>query len=112
MNAEVFVTASITASEARAKLHRLIDETAESHRPVWISGRRGDAVLIAAEDWQASQETLCLLANPWHSRIDQGGDDRASASERNGARLVSDDSGSVVYAKSALKEAKSLQRPA
>ncbi len=55
---------SITASEARAGLYRLIDQTAESHQPVLISGKRSNAVLVSAEDWSAIQETLYLLAIP------------------------------------------------
>jgi prevent-host-death family protein len=54
----------ITASEARASLYRLIDETSESHQPILISGKRSSAVLVSAEDWQAIQETLYLLAVP------------------------------------------------
>lgn len=54
----------LTASEARANFYRLIDEAAESHRPVHISGKRGDAVLLSAEDWDAIQETLYLLSVP------------------------------------------------
>jgi len=55
---------TLTASEARAKLYRLIDEAAASHQPVLISGKRNKAVLIAEEDWQAVQETLFLLSVP------------------------------------------------
>jgi prevent-host-death family protein len=55
---------TLTASEARANLYRLIDQTAESHEPVLIAGKRNDAVLVSAEDWQAIQETLFLLAVP------------------------------------------------
>jgi prevent-host-death family protein len=58
------MTVPITASEARASLYRLIDQTAESHQPVLISGKRSSAVLISAEDWQAIQETLYLLSIP------------------------------------------------
>lgn len=54
----------ITATEARANLYRLIDETAESHQPLLISGKRNKAVLIAEEDWEAIQETLFLLSVP------------------------------------------------
>jgi antitoxin YefM len=54
----------VTASEARANLYRLIDETNESHQPVVISGRRSSAVLLAAQDWDAIQETLYLLSVP------------------------------------------------
>jgi antitoxin YefM len=55
---------SITASEARAGLYRLIDEAAQSHQPIMISGKRSNAVLLSADDWNAIQETLYLLAVP------------------------------------------------
>ena len=55
---------TLTASEARADLYRLIDQTAESHQPILISGKRSSAVLLSAEDWQAIQETLYLLSVP------------------------------------------------
>jgi prevent-host-death family protein len=55
---------TLTASEARANLYRLIDQTVESHQPIIISGRRNSAVLLSAEDWSAIQETLFLLAVP------------------------------------------------
>lgn len=55
---------TLTASEARANLYRLIDQTVESHEPVMISGKRNSAVLLSAEDWSAIQETLYLLAVP------------------------------------------------
>mgnify|MGYP006159758605 CR=1 FL=1 len=55
---------TLTASEARANLYRLMDQTAESHQPVTIVGKRHDSVLVSAEDWQAIQETLHLLSVP------------------------------------------------
>lgn len=54
----------ITAREARSKLYRLIDETAESHQPIFIMGKRNKAVLVSEEDWSAIQETLHLLSVP------------------------------------------------
>ena len=54
----------LTASEARANLYRLIDQIADEHRPILISGKRSNALLIAEEDWAAIQETLFLLAVP------------------------------------------------
>lgn len=56
--------AVITASEARANLYRLIDQTAESHQPIVIAGKRSSAVLVSEEDWQAIQETMFLLSIP------------------------------------------------
>ncbi len=55
---------TLKASVARANFYRLIDETAESHQPIIISGKRSSAVLISSEDWSAIQETLFLLAVP------------------------------------------------
>jgi prevent-host-death family protein len=56
--------AGITATEARSNLYRLIDETAASHEPVIILGKRNNAILISEEDWSAVQETLYLLSAP------------------------------------------------
>ena len=55
---------TISASEARANLYRLIDQAASSHQPLLISGKRNKAVLISEEDWTAIQETLFLLSVP------------------------------------------------
>jgi prevent-host-death family protein len=55
---------TLTASEARANLYRLIDQAAESHTPVFISGKRRAAVLVSEEDWNAIQESLFLLSIP------------------------------------------------
>ncbi|HCO49268.1 MAG TPA: type II toxin-antitoxin system prevent-host-death family antitoxin, partial [Spirochaetaceae bacterium] len=56
--------ASLTASAARSKLYRLIDQVNESHEPIMISGKRGNAVLVAEDDWKAIQETLYLISIP------------------------------------------------
>ena len=55
---------TVTASTARAGLYRLIDQAAQSHQPVIISGKRANAVLVSEEDWSSIQETLYLLAIP------------------------------------------------
>lgn len=55
---------TLSASEARANLYRLIDEAAESHTPIRIKGKRNSAVLVSAEDWAAVQETIHLLSVP------------------------------------------------
>ena len=56
--------AIFNVTEARSRLYNLIDETAESHEPIIISGKRGNAVLISEEDWNAISETLNLLSVP------------------------------------------------
>lgn len=55
---------TLTASEARTNLYRLMDQCAESHQPILISGKRTNSVLVSAEDWEAIQETLYLLSVP------------------------------------------------
>jgi len=55
---------TLTATEARSKLYRLIDEAASSHEPIVITGKRGSAVLVSEDDWRAIQETLFLLNIP------------------------------------------------
>jgi len=55
---------TVTASEARSNLYRLIDDTAASHEPVLITGKRSNAILLSEQDWAAVQETLYLLSVP------------------------------------------------
>ena len=54
----------VNATQARANLYKLIDEANEGHEPITITGKRGNAVLIAEEDWSAINETLFLLSIP------------------------------------------------
>jgi len=55
---------TITVTEARAKLYKLLDEVADSHEPVLITGKRANAVLISESDWRAIEETMYLLSIP------------------------------------------------
>lgn len=55
---------TLNATEARTKLYHLIDETTETHKPIVITGKRGNAVLVSEEDWNAINETLFLLSVP------------------------------------------------
>ncbi|MDF1692965.1 MAG: type II toxin-antitoxin system Phd/YefM family antitoxin [Zhongshania sp.] len=55
---------TLNATEARSKLYALIDETSTSHQPIIITGKRGNAVLLSEDDWNAVNETLHLLSIP------------------------------------------------
>jgi antitoxin YefM len=55
---------TVTATEARRLLYKLLDDVSESHEPVQITGRRSNAVLVSEDDWRAVQETLHLLSIP------------------------------------------------
>jgi len=51
-------------TEARSSLYKLIDQTADSHDPIVITGKRHNAVLLSEDDWSAINETLYLLSTP------------------------------------------------
>ena len=55
---------TISATEARKQLYKLLDDVAQSHEPIQITGRRGSAVLVSEDDWRAVQETLLLVSIP------------------------------------------------
>ena len=54
----------LSVTEARANLYKLIDDASVNHEPVVITGKRGNAVLLAEDDWNAINETLHLLSVP------------------------------------------------
>ena len=55
---------TITATSARNKLYSLIDEANDSHIPIQITGKRGNAVLVSEDDWKAIAETIHLSSIP------------------------------------------------
>ncbi len=55
---------TLTVTEARSKLYKLLDDVAESHEPILITGKRTNAVLISEADWRAIEETMYLLSVP------------------------------------------------
>jgi antitoxin YefM len=59
---------AITASEARKKLFPLIEQVNNDRIPVEITSRRGDAVLLSRQDFDALEETAHLLRSPANAR--------------------------------------------
>jgi len=55
---------TLSVSEARSKLYRLLDQVSETHVPALITGKRSNAVLVSEDDWNSIQETLYLLSIP------------------------------------------------
>jgi len=55
---------TVTATKARGNLYSLINEVRESHEPIQITGKQGNAVLICEEDWRSIRETLFLHSIP------------------------------------------------
>lgn len=58
------ITKSVSVTQARANIFKLIDETNESHSPIVITGKKNSAVMLSLEDWNAIEETLYLNSIP------------------------------------------------
>ena len=53
---------TLTVTQARNNLYKLIDQIAKESEPIHITGKRKNAVLISEDDWSSIQETLYLLS--------------------------------------------------
>jgi antitoxin YefM len=54
----------VSATEARKRLDALIEEVGQSHEPVLIIGKQGNAALLGEDHWRAILETLHLVSIP------------------------------------------------
>lgn len=59
---------AITASEARKNLFPLIEQVNDDRQPIEITSKRGAAVLLSKEDYDALTETAFLLRVPANAR--------------------------------------------
>ncbi|HEY6428714.1 MAG TPA: type II toxin-antitoxin system prevent-host-death family antitoxin [Acidimicrobiales bacterium] len=59
---------AMTASEARKNLFPLIEQVNNDRRPIEITSKRGDAVLMSRADYEALEETAYLLRSPANAR--------------------------------------------
>jgi len=55
---------TVTATEARQNLFKLVKKSVKGHVPVKITSKEGDAVLVSEEDYEGLLETLELLSVP------------------------------------------------
>jgi antitoxin YefM len=62
------IPVAITASEARKNLFPLIEQVNNDRRPIEITSKRGDAVLMSRADYEALEETAYLLRSPANAR--------------------------------------------
>ena len=58
------MTKVVSASQAKANIYELIDETAQTHEPIIITGERNSVVMLSQEDWDAIKETLYINSIP------------------------------------------------
>lgn len=54
----------ITASEARSQLFPLIEQVNVDSTPIFITSKKGNAVLVSESEWEAIIETMYLLRTP------------------------------------------------
>ncbi len=54
----------ITASEARSQLFPLIEQVNTDSTPIFITSKKGNAVLVSESEWEAIIETMYLLRTP------------------------------------------------
>ena len=55
---------TVTATEARQNLFKLVKKSVKGHVPVKITSKEGDAVLVSENDYEGLLETLELLSVP------------------------------------------------
>lgn len=54
----------INATSARDNFYKLMEETVMTHEPTFITGKKGNVVMISEEDYKAMEETLYLSSIP------------------------------------------------
>ena len=62
--AYVYGMKTLSTTEARKNIYKLVEQTNETHEPIQITGKKNNAVLISEEDWRNIQETLYLTSIP------------------------------------------------
>lgn len=55
---------TISITEARNNIYKLIDMATIESEPIQITGKIGNAILISEDDWRAIKETLYLTSIP------------------------------------------------
>jgi len=54
----------MSVNQVRKNIYNLIEETAQSHEPIFIKGKNNNAILISEDDWSSIEETLYLNSIP------------------------------------------------
>lgn len=55
---------TIPVTTARKEIFSVIDQVITNSEPIQITSKKGDVIMVSAEDWRAIQETLHLLSIP------------------------------------------------
>ncbi len=79
---------AVTASQARKNLFPLIEQVNNDRTTIQITSRRGDAVLMSRDEYDALEETSHLLRSPANARRLLQSLDRAHRGERTEQALL------------------------
>jgi antitoxin YefM len=82
------VRVAITASEARKNLFPLLEQVNDDSTPVEITSKRGNAVLLSQDEYDALVETAHLLRAPANARRLLESLDQARRGERQERGLL------------------------
>ncbi|MEW5819234.1 MAG: type II toxin-antitoxin system Phd/YefM family antitoxin [Cyanobacteriota bacterium] len=52
------------ATTARTNFFKLMEEVIDTHEPVFVTGKKGNIVILSEEDWRSIQETIYLDSIP------------------------------------------------
>lgn len=55
---------AISITEARKIIYKLVEQINKTHKPIQITGKKNNAVLVSEDDWNNIQETLYLTSIP------------------------------------------------
>lgn len=55
---------TMPVTKVRQNIYKIIEQIRRDSEPIQITSRKGNAILISEEDWNAIQETLYLLSIP------------------------------------------------
>lgn len=54
----------INATNARNNFFKIIDEALTTHKPITVTGKSGNVVIISEEDYHSIEETMYLCSIP------------------------------------------------
>ncbi|MFN3435227.1 MAG: type II toxin-antitoxin system Phd/YefM family antitoxin [Sphingomonas sp.] len=80
---------SVTYSEARENLKKVMDKAVTDRAPVLITRQRGEnVVMISADEWAGMEETLHLMSSPANAKRLLDGIARFEAGEGEEHELI------------------------
>ena len=54
----------LNATSARKNFFKLMKDAVTTHEPIYITGKKGNVVVLSEEDFRSMQETLYLSSTP------------------------------------------------